>query len=98
MAVLFYLIGKTPFGTGIVRRTEVSTERERIMNFEKQTEFDKVKELWMNLAMTEAAREQIRQTPFILEEGKLRKQIRDTTNSRKLLEKLGTPPLQDVEE
>lgn len=98
MAVLFYSTGKTPFGTGVVRRTEVSTERERIMNFEKQTEFDKVKELWMNLAMTEAAREQIRQTSFILEEGKLRKQIRDTTNSRKLLEKLGTPPLQDVEE
>ena len=77
---------------------EKPTERERIVNFEKQIEFDKVKDLWMGLAMTESAREKIRQTTFILEEGELRKQIRDTTNSRKLLEKLGMPPLQEVEE
>ena len=31
------------------------------MNIEKQIEFDKVKEIWMNLAVTEAAKEQIRE-------------------------------------
>lgn len=68
------------------------------MKIEKQIEFDKIKEKWMNLALTEDARETIRGMRFYLSEGELRKQLRDTTNSRKLMEKLGTPPLQDVAE
>ena len=68
------------------------------MNFEKQIEFDKIKEHWMSLAMTERAKEQIRETAFLLSESELRKQLRDTTNSKKLMEQLGMPPLQNVDE
>lgn len=68
------------------------------MNIEKQIEFDKIKEMWMNLAITECAKEKIKGISFCLDEGKLRKQIRDTTESRELIEKLGTPPLQNLTE
>lgn len=68
------------------------------MNIEKQIEFDQIKEMWMNLALTESAKEQIRGMSFLLSEGELGKQLRDTTNSRKLIEKLGMPPLQNVAE
>lgn len=68
------------------------------MNIEKQIEFDKVKESWMNLAVTEAAKEQIREKSYCLSERELRKQLKDTTDSRNMIEKLGTPPLQSVAE
>lgn len=57
------------------------------MNIEKQIEFDKVKEIWSNLAVTERARNQIRELSFYLNETELRKQIKDTTNSRIFMEK-----------
>lgn len=66
------------------------------MNIEKQIEFDKIKELWMELAITEAARERIRRVDYYLSEGELRKELRDTTDGRNLMETLGTPPLQEV--
>lgn len=68
------------------------------MNIDKQIEFDKIKEQWKNLAVTDRARESIEETACYLSEGELRKQLRDTTNSKMLLEKLGTPPLQNVAE
>lgn len=68
------------------------------MNIEKQIEFDKIKEMWVNLAVTDAAKEKIKSTSFYLSENELRKQIRDTTDSRNLIEQLGTPPLPNVEE
>lgn len=68
------------------------------MNIEKQIEFDKIKEQWKNLAVTDKAKESIEETTCYLSEGELRKQLRDTTNSKMLLEKLGTPPLQNVAE
>ncbi len=68
------------------------------MDIEKQIEFDKIKEQWKALAVTNRAREQIEETTCCLAEGELRKQLRDTTNSKILLEKLGTPPLQNVAE
>lgn len=68
------------------------------MNMEKQIEFDKIKEMWINLAVTEWAKEKIRNVSFYLEENELRKQLRDTTNGKKLMEKLGTPPLQNLDE
>lgn len=74
------------------------SERNLKMKVEKQIEFDQIKEKWMHLALTEDARETIKGMRFYLSEGELRKQLRDTTNSRKLMEKLGTPPLQDVTE
>ena len=68
------------------------------MNIEKQIEFDKIKEIWMALAVTDQAKERINNVTFYLSESELRKQLRDTTDSRRLIEKLGTPPLQNVEE
>ena len=73
--------------------------RERFnMNIEKQIEFDKIKENWKNLAVTEWAKEKISGLSFCLDERELRKQLNDTTKSRKLIEKLGTPPLQSLTE
>ena len=66
------------------------------MNIEKQIEFNQIKELWMGLAVTEWAKEKIKETSFCLSENRLRKQLRDTTDGKNLIEKLGTPPLQSV--
>ncbi len=68
------------------------------MKIEEQIEFDKVKELWLTMAMTEAAKEKIKGLSFYLDESELKKQLRDTTDSRNLMEKLGTPPLQNLTE
>ncbi len=68
------------------------------MNIEKQIEFDVIKEQWKKLAVTDQAKEMVTEVTCYLAESDLRKQIRDTTNSKILLEKLGTPPLQNVAE
>lgn len=68
------------------------------MNIEKQIEFDKIKEFWKALAVTDCAKEMIAEVSCYLVEGELRKHLKDTTNSRLLMEKLGTPPLQNVAE
>lgn len=68
------------------------------MNVEKVLEFDKVKELWKELAVTEDARQKIADTGIILSELELKKALKDTTDARNLIEKLGMPPLQNVTE
>ena len=68
------------------------------MDIEKIIEFDKIKEMWMNLTVTEGAKEKIRKMSYCLEETKLRKMMRDTTQGKNLMEKLGTPPLQNTGE
>ena len=68
------------------------------MNIEKQIEFDKIKALWTELAVTEYAKEKINSTTICLQETELRKRLRDTTDSREMVEKLGNPPLQNVTE
>ena len=68
------------------------------MNIEKHIEFDKIKERWMSLAVTDHAKEMIAKVSCYLAESELRKQLKDTTNSKILLEKLGVPPLQNVAE
>lgn len=68
------------------------------MTTEQQIEFDKIKEIWSELAITEDAKEKIRNATFFLDEMELKKQLRDTTDSRELIEKLGNPPLQNVTE
>ncbi len=70
----------------------------RKMDIERQIEFDKIKEMWMERAVTKWAKDRIKEMSFCLSESELKKQLRDTTNSRKLMERLGTPPLQKVEE
>lgn len=68
------------------------------MNTERQIEFDKIKEIWAQLAVTGAAKEEIANTSVILDEAELNVRLRETTNSREMMEKLGNPPLQDVTE
>lgn len=68
------------------------------MNIERQIEFDKVKEMWAELAVTESAAERIREADVCFSEDELRKQLRDTSDARELIEKIGTPPLQNISE
>ncbi len=63
------------------------------MNTEQILEFDKVKEIWMELALTEQAKEEIRKTLPCLSESELLTKQRDTTQARILVEKGGNPPL-----
>ena len=68
------------------------------MDIEKQIEFDKIREKWMELAVTEKAKEMINGLSFYLSESELKRQLKDTTDGRDLIEKLGMPPLPDVQE
>ncbi len=68
------------------------------MNIERQIEFDKVKDIWADLAVTDWAKEKIREAILYFSETELKKQLRDTTDARILIEKLGTPPLQNISE
>lgn len=68
------------------------------MNIEKQIEFDKIKEKWAGLAVTGHAKEIIQNIEFYLSESDLRRHLKDTTDSRDLIEKLGTPSLPDVKD
>lgn len=68
------------------------------MNTEQQTGFDKVKEMWAQLAISAYAKEKITGTAVIMDERELRHQLKETTDSRDMIEKLGNPPLQDVTE
>ena len=68
------------------------------MNTEIQIEFNKIQNMWSELAATDYAKNLIKKAGVILDEKELRKQLRDTTDSREMIEKLGTPPLQNVNE
>lgn len=68
------------------------------MNIEKSLEFDQIREKWTALAVTQNAKEKIAQMTFYLSEAELRKNIKDTTDSRLMIEKCGTPPLDGLEE
>ena len=68
------------------------------MNINKQIEFDKVKERWAELAVTDSAKEKIREASLCFSENELRKLLKDTTDARNLIEKIGTPPLQNISE
>lgn len=60
---------------------------------EKLLEFDKIKQIWAEYALTDAAKGQIAEAEPFLEEAKLLANLRETTQSRQLLELCGTPPL-----
>lgn len=68
------------------------------MNIDKQIEFDKVKEWWADLAITDDAKKRIREITLCFSESELQKQLRDTTDARSMIEKAGTPPLQNITE
>ncbi|HBA48530.1 MAG TPA: DNA mismatch repair protein MutS [Lachnospiraceae bacterium] len=60
-------------------------------------EFDKIKMQWAECALTEAARKEIQDTHLILSETELAVRLRETTESRQMLEKCGTPPLTSLD-
>lgn len=64
---------------------------------EKILEFNKIKERWLTLAMTENAKKMIEEAEPILVERELTARLRETTESRELLEKCGNPPLVALE-
>ena len=68
------------------------------MNIDKQIEFDKVKELWADLAITDYAKEKIKEIEVCFSENALKTELRDTTDARNMIEKVGTPPLQNITE
>lgn len=68
-----------------------------MMNIENVIEFDKVKLKWMSLAMTKAAKDRIEKVTPVMSERELRKNLRETTDSRTMIEKCGTPPLVSME-
>ncbi len=60
---------------------------------DKVLEFDKMKEKWIELALTEWAKEKIKDTVPIMSENELIARQRETSEARELLEKSGNPPL-----
>jgi len=68
------------------------------MNIDKQIELDKVKEIWAELAITDYAKEKIKESELYFSENELNKELRDTTEAKELIEKVGTPPLQNITE
>lgn len=68
------------------------------MNIDKQIEFDKIKNIWADLAITDYAKGLIQESKLYFSESELKKQLRDTTDARNMLEKIGTPLLQNVSE
>ena len=60
---------------------------------EKVLEFDKIKKMWSELALTEWAKEKIRDTSLCMSESELMARQRETSEARELLEKNGNPPL-----
>lgn len=73
-------------------------ERGTEMNTEQIIEFDKVKERWMELAVTNHAKESIQKATYYLSESELRKHLHDTTESKVLLEKCGNVPIANIDE
>jgi len=60
---------------------------------ERVLEFDKIKELWLAYAMTEHAKTRIGEMVPYLSEMELITALRETTESKRLIEKCGNPPL-----
>ncbi len=68
------------------------------MEINRQIELDKVTELWEKLAVTDEAKDLIKNITVCYNETVLKKQLKDTTDARDMLLKAGTPPLQNVSE
>lgn len=60
---------------------------------DKVLEFDKIKEKWIELALTEWAKEKIKDTVPSMSKNELIARQRETSEARELLEKSGNPPL-----
>lgn len=67
-------------------------------NMYRMLEFDKVKDRWRELTKTEYAVEMIESRQHILNESELRRELRDTTDAKRFIEKCGAPPLTAIDE
>ena len=65
---------------------------------ENQIEFNKVKEIWAGFAITKEAKDRIKDKWIILDESTLRAELKNTSDAKEMIEKLGNPPLQNVSE
>lgn len=64
-----------------------------MIQVERDIEFDKIKLIWMDQALTNWAKEKIENTFPYMSENELRAKLRDTTEARLLIECMGRPPL-----
>ncbi|MCI8508273.1 MAG: DNA mismatch repair protein MutS [Lachnospiraceae bacterium] len=64
----------------------------------RMLEFDKVKDRWRELTKTEYAVEMIESRQHILNESELRRELKDTTDAKRFIEKCGAPPLTAIDE
>lgn len=67
------------------------------MDIEKILEFDKVKEKWMELTLTERAKEEIMAAKPFMAEAELLVRLSETTEARVLVEQAGNPPIVSFE-
>jgi len=68
------------------------------MNREEQLlEFDKIKELWAEYALTEAAKEKICNIQPVFSEAELLMMQRETSQGKRMIELLGNPPLASIQ-
>lgn len=72
-------------------------EKKQIQKTTSGLELERIKEIWAGLALTAAARARIEAAEPILAQRELSAALRETTESRQLLEKFGTPPLVSLE-
>lgn len=104
MAMLFLrMLSQTCYAQRICADTNSSCARnvrrngEKMNQTEKILEFDKIKEIWSALALTDSAKREIRETTPVLSEVELRARLRETTEARTMMEEMGTPPLSAME-
>lgn len=64
---------------------------------EQLLEFDKIKELWADYALTEAAKERIHGAQPVLSEAELLVMQRETSQGKRMIELLGNPPLASIQ-
>lgn len=64
---------------------------------EKILEFDKIKDIWSELALTDSAKKEIQEAAPVLSEVELQARQRETTEAKTMMEEMGTPPLSAME-
>lgn len=79
------------------RKKQIILEEETLNREERIIEFDKIKEQWLELALTNKAKQMIHDIAPALSEQELSLRLRETTESKELLEKCGNPPLVSLE-
>lgn len=68
------------------------------MNREEQLlEFDKIKEIWSEYALTETAKKNIRAMQPVLSEAELMVMQRETSQGKRMIELLGNPPMASIQ-